>query len=155
MLNPRIFDEFDEFRRSFDRLFENFSQYPRTQSGNGSDWYFTPPVETGWTEEQLNLRFVLPAVADNDVEVTVQGNQLIVRGERRAPQGFGKPEATYHRLPYGKFERALDLPNGLNTDGLQASLHDGVLDIRIPIAEAMKPKKIEIKAGEGAKAIAG
>lgn len=155
MLNTRFFDEFDELRRSFDRLFENAGWQPSTRaSTNREDWYFAPAVETGWTDDYLNLRFVLPAVHEKDVDVTVQGNQLIIRGERRAPEGFGKEGSAYYRLPYGKFERAVDLPNGLNTDKLQAHLHDGVLDVRIPIAETMKPKKIQIESGAPAKAIA-
>lgn len=78
----------------------------------------------------------------------------MVHGERKAPQGFGNEGYTYQRLPYGKFERAVDLPNGLNTDKLEAYLHDGVLDVRIPIEEAMKPRKIEITFGATPKAIA-
>jgi HSP20 family protein len=154
MLNTRFFNEFDELRRSLDRLTENswWSQ-PGSNGGNGSDWTFAPSIETGWTDQHLNLRFVMPAVAEKDVDVTIQGNQLLVKGERRAPTDFGNEGQIYNRLPYGKFERAVDLPNGLDRDGMKAQLHHGVLDVRIPIAEAMKPRKIPISAGSKAKAI--
>lgn len=154
MLNTRFFDEMDDFRRSFEQLFDSVSRPVQKGGRNSSEWYFAPPVETGWTDDHLNLRFVVPAVADNDIEITVQGNQLKVSGQRRAPQDFGKDGATYRALPYGKFERVIDLPNGLNTDKLQASLHDGVLDVRIAVAEAMKPRKIEIAAEPTHKVIA-
>lgn len=154
MLNTRILDELDDFRRSFDRLLENANwSNPRPRNGD-QEWVFAPTVETGWTDDHLNLRVVLPAVSEEDVEVTVQGNQLTIRGQRRAPEGFGKEGYIYHRMPYGKFERTIDLPNGLNGEKLQARLHEGVLDIRVPVAETMKPRKITITPSTEKKTIA-
>lgn len=154
MLNTRIFDELEDFRRTFDRWFTNVDQATPRVRNEETEWVFSPAFETGWTDDHLHLRFVLPAVTDNDLEVTIQGNQLVVRGERKAPDGFGNENRTYHRLPYGKFERTLDLPNGLDTEKMEAYLHDGVLDVRIPITTAMKPKKIQVAVGKKPQAIA-
>ncbi|HUG80272.1 MAG TPA: Hsp20/alpha crystallin family protein [Bryobacterales bacterium] len=155
MLTTRVFDELEDLRRTFDRFLDQPDwNYPVQRKANGSNWSFAPAVETGWTKDYLNLRFVLPAVSKDDIEVTTQGNQVTIRGERRFPQGFGDENATYHRMPYGKFERAVDLPNGVDAEHLEAHMHDGVLDLRIPVAEAMKPKKVEIQASETKKAIA-
>ena len=69
---------------------------------------------------------------EKDLNVTVQGNQLYIPGER-----------------------VLDLPAGLDVEKLEAHLHDGLLDVRIPLASAMKPKQIRISTpGETAKQIA-
>jgi HSP20 family protein len=106
-------------------------------------------VETGWTDDHLNLRFVLPGVSAGDLDVTVQGNQLILKGERKIPEGFGKEGAVHFRLPYGQFQRILDLPHGLETDKMEAHLHDGVLDLRIPVAAEVKPKKVSISIATG------
>jgi HSP20 family protein len=114
---------------------------------------FTPAIESGWTDDHLNMRVVLPAVTQKDVRVSVQGNQLIISGERRAPENFAKDGSLSQQLLYGKFERVLDLPNGLNLDKLQAQLHDGVLDIRIPVAESVKPRQIQISTGVEHKAV--
>lgn len=141
-MNTRFFDEVDSFRRSVERLLENGSwghnnneTYPRV---------FVPTVETGWTDDYLNMRFVLPAVSQEDLDVSIQGNQLILKGQRRMPLDFGKQERSFYRLPYGEFERTVDLPNGLNLEHMEARLHHGVLDVRIPVAESMKPRRIEI-----------
>jgi HSP20 family protein len=108
--------------------------------------------ESGWTDDYLNLRFVVPGVSEGHVEITMQGNQLVISGERPTPENFSKNGGSFYRLPYGKFERKVDLPNGLDTDHIEAHLHHGLLDIRIPIAETMKPKRIEIQSKvEGAK----
>ena len=143
MFARSFWDEFADFRRSFDQLFDQFySTSRRNAAGERTDWTFTPAVETGWTDDHLNLRVVLPGVPDKDLNVRVQGNQLVISGERPAPENFGKE--VYQLLSYGKFERTLDLPNGLDLDKMQAYLHDGVLDVRIPIAQAMKPRQIQI-----------
>jgi HSP20 family protein len=55
----------------------------------------------------------------------------------------------YSQIPYGKFERTLELPGGVDLDKLQAHLHDGLLDIRIPVAAAVKPKHVPISVGSG------
>jgi HSP20 family protein len=147
----RSLDEINEMRRSFDQLFESFfNATPRRASGQtaSSDWVFAPAVESGWTDDYLNLRVVIPGVTEKDMKVTVQGNQLYISGERKAPENFGKEGYVWNQIPYGKFERVLDLPAGLDLDKLQAHLHDGLLDIRIPVASAMKPKQIQITAAE-------
>lgn len=152
MLNQTLFNE---FRRSLDQLLENFSGSNRLIGSEGNtDWAFTPGVETGWTDDYLNLRVVVPGVTEKDMKVTLQGNQLVIEGERKAPEGFTSDGYGYTRLSYGKFYRTVDLPNGLELEKMSCHLHDGVLDIRIPVATAMKPRQIQIKAGEPRKAIA-
>jgi HSP20 family protein len=157
MLSRTFFDDFNELRRSFDQFFESFwNAAPARAVRPTGEWTFAPPVETGWTDEYLNLRVVVPGVTEQDLKVTVQGNQLYIQGERKAPENFGKEGYVWNAIPYGKFERVLDLPAGLDVDKLQAHLHDGFLDIRIPLAGAMKPKQIAIstRTGDTAKQIA-
>jgi HSP20 family protein len=156
MFSRTFTDEFNELRRSFDQFFENFyGNTPRRAStgAGGADWVFAPAVESGWTDEQLNLRVVLPGVSEKDLKLTMQGNQLYLQGERRAPENFGKEGYVWNQIPYGKFERVLDLPAGLDLDKMHAELHDGVLDIRIPLSTAMKPKQIQISASKPQKQI--
>jgi HSP20 family protein len=146
MFARSFWDEFGDFRRSFDQLFDQFYHSSRRNAtGERADWTFTPAVETGWSDDHLNLRVILPGVTEKNLNVRVQGNQLVVSGERPAPENFGNE--VYQLISYGKFERNLDLPNGLDLDKLQAHLHDGVLDIRIPVAQAMKPRQIQISTG--------
>lgn len=143
MFARSIWDDFNDFRRSFDQLFDQFQSASRRSGTTERDWNtFMPAVETGWSDENLNLRVVLPGVTQDDLNVRVQGSQLVISGERRAPENFGKE--VYQLISYGKFERTLDLPNGLDLDKMQAYLHDGVLDIRIPVTQAMKPRQIQI-----------
>jgi HSP20 family protein len=79
--------------------------------------------------------------------VTVQGNQLYVQGERKEPKELSKSDDSFRELTYGKFESMINLSGGLELEKLEAHLHDGVLDIRIPVAAAMQPREIPISAG--------
>jgi HSP20 family protein len=145
MFARTLLDELNDFRRSFDQTFDGFYNAGTRRTGERAEFAFTPTVESGWTNDHLNLRVVLPGVAEKDLKITVQGSQLTIQGERSAPENFG--EDTYFRMAYGKFERTLELPAGLDVDNLKAHLHDGVLDIRVPVAAAAKPKQIPISTG--------
>jgi HSP20 family protein len=145
----------DQFRRSVDQAFENF--YGQSQPGASVNTgerslAFSPMVESGWNENSLSLRAILPGVSEKDVQVTVQNNQLLIEGERKAPAGFEK--SAYTQLAYGKFHAVLTLPTGLDVEHVSCHLRNGILDIEIPIMEASKPKQIPIHIGESQKAIA-
>ncbi|HWQ54020.1 MAG TPA: Hsp20/alpha crystallin family protein [Bryobacteraceae bacterium] len=107
MFGRTMFDELNELRRSFDQVFGQLPvQGRRTgESGDRPEWSFTPAVETGWTDDYLNLRVVLPAVSQKDIKMTIQGNQLIIQGERRQPENFSKEGTFYNQMAYGRFER--------------------------------------------------
>ena len=144
----------DQFRRSVDQMFDNFhgQAMPAGSSATGErTWTFSPVVESGWNDHHLNLRAILPGVAERDLRVSVQNNQLVIEGERKAPEGFEKNAFT--QLAYGKFYSALTLPTGLDVDHVSCRLANDILEIQVPITEASKPKQIQIQTGEERKAI--
>jgi HSP20 family protein len=144
----------DHFRRSVDQLFENFyglsAEAGRSVLPNGNQ--FSPVIETAWGDSTLNLRVILPGVAQQDLKVSVQNNQLIIEGERKAPESY-KNNNAHTQLAYGKFYAAVTLPSGLNVDKPTCRLQDGVLDIQIPVSEQMKPRQVQIQSGESRKSI--
>jgi HSP20 family protein len=145
----------DQFRRSVDQMFENFYGYQAKPGASDASvertWTFSPVLESGWTDNYLNLRAILPAVSESDVRVSVQNNQLVIEGERKAPEWSAKN--AYTQLAYGKFHTAVTLPAGLDVDHVNCRLQNGVLDIQIPIAETSKPRQIQIHTEESRKAI--
>lgn len=144
----------DQFRRSVDQMFDNVygQTMPSGAPATGERaWTFSPVLESGWTENYLNLRAILPGVAEKDVQVSVHNNQLIVEGERKAPEGFEKNAFT--QLAYGKFWTAVTLPGGLDVEHVNCRLANGILDIQLPIMESSKPKQIQIQIGESRKSI--
>src|SRR5579871_1352283 len=154
LLTNDVRQTLDHFRRSVDQMYDSFYGQGQPTASNGAGertWTFSPVVESGWTEDFLNLRAILPGVSENDMQVSVQNNQLVIEGERKAPEWFEKNVFT--QLAYGKFYAAWTLPNGLDVDHVNCQLHNGVLDIKVPILEASKPKQIQIQSGEERKAI--
>ena len=109
----------DQFRRSVDQVFDNFYGQTPSATVNATGeraWTFTPVVESGWNDQFLNLRAILPGVAEKDLTVSVQNNQLVIEGERKAPEGFDKNAFT--QLAYGKFYTALGRWNSKPTSCL-------------------------------------
>ncbi len=75
----------------------------------------------------------------------------MIEGERKAPESFAKNG--YTQLVYGRFRTEIALPPGLEVDKLNCRLHDGVLDIQVPVGEQMKPRQVQIQTGESRKSI--
>lgn len=137
----------DHFRRSVDQLFNTFQAAEGRGTSpsyqNNQETVFSPLIESGWNDQELCVRAIVPGVPEKDVRVNLQGNRLLIEGERRAPENWTK--AAYTGLAYGKFYASLTLPQGLNLDKLSCRLHEGVLDITIPVAEQMKPRQVQIQ----------
>ena len=151
MFNNDVRQTLDHFRRSVDQLFDNVYSSSNRPAGEARDWTFSPVLESAWNDNSLHLRAIVPGVSQGEIKVTLNNNQLVIEGERKRPEGWEREAWT--QLAYGKFSTAVTLPNGLDVDKLNCRLHDGVLDIMIPVTEARRPRQIQIQTGEGQKAI--
>ena len=159
MLSRDMRQTLDHFHRTVDQLFDNFyssgSRLTTANGGGGQDgtqYAFTPVIEPGWNENELLLRAIVPGVTQDILKVSVQSNQLILEGERKAPEGW--TSGAYPQIAYGTFYASVPLPQNLDVDQIKCQLHDGVLDVRIPVAEEMKPRQIPIESAKSQKAIA-
>ncbi len=145
----------DHFRRSVDQLFENFYGLPaesgRSMLQGNNQWTFSPVLETAWGDSTLNLRAILPGVAQQDLKVSVQNNQLILEGERKAPETFKNQRARATCLR--QILRRGHVAERTECRQVNARLQDGILDIQIPVSEQMKPRQIQIQSGESRKSI--
>jgi HSP20 family protein len=114
----------------------------RSSAGNGNRASgFTPPVDVHETEEEYLVKIDLPGVKSADVNVEVNDNVLSISGSRVADE---TGTAQLVERPYGTFTRTLTLPQGVDSDSIEAGYHDGVLELRIPKPAERKPKKITI-----------
>lgn len=105
------------------------------------DW--NPPIDIAESPEGLTFILDVPGLGKDDVSVTVDGNTLVLTGERPSPEVKGE----WHRRErdFGKFSRSFNLPRGFATDKVEATFQDGVLSIHLPKAESARPRKIEIR----------
>ena len=131
-----------DMQQEMNRLFDSFFGRPATMMTGDRLWL--PLVDMFETKDDLHVTFEVPGVREKEVNVSITGDLLTVKGERK----WDKEQAdeSYHRLErvYGKFERSLALPVPVQADKVKASYRDGVLEIRLPKAEEIKPKEIKI-----------
>src|SRR3954453_5305054 len=134
----------EPFSTEFDRLFNTL--FDRSTS-EARSW--TPPMDLVEAEDHFLLRADLPGMREEDVNIEVRDNTLRVSGERKAEHE--QRERGWYRLErqFGKFSRALTLPEGINPDAIEASFAPGVLEVKIPKPEERKPRRISIKAANG------
>ena len=139
LMKPEPFSQ--EFDRLFTRLFD-------TQNAPAQRW--VPAMDLTEAEDHFVLTADLPGLGEDDVSIEVQDNTLTISGERRAEHV--QREKGWHRIErsFGRFSRALTLPEGVNPDGVTAEFDRGVLSVRIPKPEERQPRKIAIGAGSGA-----
>ena len=102
------------------------------------------PLDAYATDDAFVLTAYVPGVKAEDLEITFEGEELTVRGRfQPAPEGasFLKQE-----LFHGAFERRLTFNVPVNADAIEATFENGVLTLRVPKAEASKPKQIKVQA---------
>ncbi len=130
-------------RDEVDRLFE--SVFPAR--GAVSEWgnVFAPPVDIEETRDEFIVHADLPGVAQKDVKVSLLGDVLTIRGERK--QTHERKDQNLHRIErrYGSFERSFSLGVPVRADGVKASVRDGVLEVHVPKAEEARVREIEVQ----------
>jgi HSP20 family protein len=139
---PSPFGELMSLRSAMDRLFED--SFVGRPSAFGLDSQMTLPLDVTRTADELVVEATLPGIKPEDVEITVEDGTLSIRGEFREQRKQGEGESLVQEIRRGTFSRAVTLPNGLEPDKAQATFENGVLTLRIPKAESVKPKQIRI-----------
>jgi HSP20 family protein len=105
---------------------------------------FIPPADVLVTDDGVTVHMDIPGVAADRVEVELDNDVLTVRGERPYPYG-DKPGAVQRiERGFGRFERTLRVPRGLDPETIEASMTNGVLTLKLPKPETPTPRKIEI-----------
>lgn len=99
-----------------------------------------PLVNVAEDEEGYTVDVCVPGVPTEDIDLTITARNLIIKGERKSPEG------RYFRQERGAgaFQRALSLNTPVDRDGASAKSENGVLRVKLPKAEAVKPRKISI-----------
>jgi HSP20 family protein len=139
---PSPFGELMSLRSAMDRLFED--SFVRRPFGAGVEGGATLPRDVTRTADELVVEAALPGIKPDDVEITIEDGTLQIRGEYREEKKLGEGESLVQEIRRGTVARAVTLPTGLEPDKASATFENGVLTLRIPKAEATKPKQIRI-----------
>ena len=147
------FRDIADFRCSIDRVVgRGFGRPFRLVNWDAVTELF--PVDVYETDDEVTVKASLPGVQPDDVEISVTGNKLTIKG--KSSEESEETGSTYHRqeLRRGAFYRALRLPSRVDADQADATFENGVLSLRLPKAADVRPKVIEVKAKTGkAKAV--
>ena len=136
-------DPFRELDRLTQQLFQPAGTWTRPAS---------MPIDAYREGEQFVVHFDLPGVDPQAVEVDVERNVLTVKAERRPLHG-AEAQMQVSERPLGVFSRQLFLGDSLDTEKIDAAYANGVLTLRIPVAERAKPRRIEVAADAEPKTI--
>jgi HSP20 family protein len=143
-LSPwRPFGELNPFRKEMERLWNRFlGETPFARTFNEM---WSPSVDISETKDDFVVKAELPGLEAKDVNVSISGNVLTIKGEKKAEEE--EKDEHYHRVERysGSFQRVFQLPSGVKADKVEASFDKGVLKVTLPKVEEAKKKEIEVK----------
>ncbi|WP_313434776.1 Hsp20/alpha crystallin family protein [Novosphingobium sp.] len=120
-----------EMNRLFDNVFRGFGVPPLAGLDRAAGW---PHVELGETDREIRVTAELLGLDEKDVEITVEDGALTLRGEKRSE--VEDKDRGYTERSYGRFERRIGLPQGIDRDQAGATFRNGVLTVTLPKTDA-------------------
>jgi HSP20 family protein len=148
MANITRFDPFGEMltlRDTMDRIFDERLMRPLTwRSFDGEA--LSPALDVHENGDEIVVEAALPGMAPEDVDITITGQTLTLRGEMKASSAENGDQYLYRERRFGTFHRQLQLPVRVEGERADATFEHGVLTLRIPKADEVKPRQIQVRA---------
>jgi HSP20 family protein len=140
----RPLGELSTLRREFDDLFARF--FGEEESGwlRPFEMGTAPAVESFLRGDDLVVRADLPGIDPKNVELAVEGDRLTIKGERHKVDEQKRANEFCREVSYGRFERSVALPAGIDPDTVKAEYHDGVLEVTMKAPKDFVSKKVPI-----------
>lgn len=137
------FREMISLREAIDRLFEE--SFVRPRGWLEAERVMSVPLDIYEEGDDLIVKATVPGVKPEDLNVQIQNNVLTISGETKEERE--RKEASYHLREhrYGRFERSVTLPYSVQVDKAEATFEHGVLRLRLPKAEEVRGRRIEVK----------
>jgi HSP20 family protein len=145
-----LHDPFFSFRQHVDRMFDDFfNGFGRRVVGSPFDSWAapTPSLDLTETEKQIVVTAEMPGLDDKDFEVSVSGDILTLKGEKKAEHEHRNGDAHYMERRFGSFSRSVRLPFEVQDEKVDARYEKGVLTIRVPKPADMQRqiRRIEVR----------
>lgn len=140
----------NEMRREMDRLFGSLPDWTEPAA-----WMV--PADVRETDDAVEYTIEIPGMRPEDINLTVENDVLTVSGEKKFEREEGKEDSGYHLTErrYGRFERSFRVPASVKADDVTANYENGVLTVTLPRAEESRPRRIQVKSGNGRRIGAG
>lgn len=131
-------------REAMDRLFQDsFVRMPRPEGGSAGQ-HLIPPADAWEDQDEIVIELALPGATAENVDVTFENDSVTVSGHLDAPRE-GKHYILRERAA-GPFQRRFNLAVPISVERVEATFNNGLLRLRLPKSEAVKPRKISVKA---------
>ena len=127
----------DFFEDMWTRPFRGFEEFSKG---------FTPSVEVSEKEDEILIRAEIPGLDPQDIDVSVENNNLILRGEKKREKKDEKENYVHMECSYGIFNRVIPLRSEVDKDKVSANYKNGVLSIKLPKTRESRSKKISIQS---------
>ncbi len=146
----RLLREWEDTERLLDAPFAGwpFCYMWRRLPSEEVSW--APPLEMYEKEDSFTVRVEVPGVKMDDIDISVTGDTLTIKGERKAPAGVKEEEYQCCEVCYGSFTRSVTMPAAVEANKIEATYADEILEVHMPKAKAARPAKITVKAAKGA-----
>ena len=138
--------ELEEMDRRFEDIFGRSimpALWRRLQT-EGKAW--APAIEVFEEEDRYVVKAELPGTKQEDIDVSIIGDTLTIRGEKKAEVEVKEENYICCESSYGSFHRSIGLPSNIDPQKIEASFEDGVLEINLPKAVEVKAKKVSVSA---------
>jgi HSP20 family protein len=130
-----------DIETQMNRLFDNFLGEPSASGLMERAW--VPAVDMYETKNEVVVSAELPGISEKDIHLSITGDLLTIQGERHGSDEV-RDGSPYRRERWsGKFERTLALPMPVETGQVKATYRDGVLTVKLPKVEEIKPEEIK------------
>ncbi len=126
------------------RLFQETMARQRGQDDPESGGW-APAVDIFETGDQITLRADLPGLEQDAIEIRIDDNTLIIRGERLFPEDMKRDDLQRSERPYGAFNRTFSLPSSVDQGGIEARHKQGVLEVVLPKRQSSKTGTIRVE----------
>jgi len=136
------FREAVSLRDAMNTLFQE--SFIRPGGASGSDGFAALPIDVSETNDAFVVHASLPGVKPEDVQITVQGDTLTIRGESKGHEERKGEHWHLRERRFGSFQRSVSLATPVNSDQAHAQYEHGVLTLTLPKSEAAKPRQIKI-----------
>ena len=140
-LHWQRWDPFRELHREVGRLIVSLDPF---QSVRRVQAY--PPLNVHDAGDRYFLSMGLPGMTPADIELTITGETLTIRGERKRPEGIKDDSYRRQERPMGRWVRTITLPERVESTQVRASFAEGILTVNLPKAESAKPRRITVTA---------
>lgn len=138
--------EIEETGRRFEDIFGRPFLPGIWRAFPSEEMIWAPAIDVVEEADKFSVKVELPGVKEEDVNVSITGDTLTIEGEKRAESEVKRTGYYYSETSYGSFSRSITIPSTIDTGKIEADYDKGVLEITLPKAPEVKPKKITVAA---------